>query len=192
MNQLFVVIKRKPFKFYYLWKYKIRRGHIWARSGPHFTGPDLAQSCEEFHYWSGDRQITLSGPHFTWSGPHWRPTKISARGCFYLFLNFWHFFVVVYKNRPRKFHMSLTTPLSRKSRAHGVNNFDLSDNLKQKKSQNYYLLSPWLLPDTHFFRNSKISQNCRFWKKIIFFSFFCANNDCKNLLDPGSPKKVFS
>ena len=41
LNQLFIVIKRKAFRFYYLQKYKIRRGHIWTRLGPHFTGPDL-------------------------------------------------------------------------------------------------------------------------------------------------------
>ena len=64
LNQLFIVIKRKPFKFYYLLKYKIIRGHIWIRSG------------RAFHYWSGARQITLSGPIF----PDRRPTKISARG----------------------------------------------------------------------------------------------------------------
>ena len=41
LNQLFIVIKRKAFKFYYLQKYKIKRGHIWTRSGPHIIGTDL-------------------------------------------------------------------------------------------------------------------------------------------------------
>ena len=41
LNQLFIVIKRKAFKFYYFKKYKIRRGHIWTKLGPHFASPDL-------------------------------------------------------------------------------------------------------------------------------------------------------
>ena len=45
----------------------ILQDQIWARSG------------RAFHYWSGARQITLSGPHFSRSGPDRRPTKISAR-----------------------------------------------------------------------------------------------------------------
>ena len=46
----------------------ILQAQVWARSG------------RAFHYWSGARQITLSGPHFSRSGPDRRPTKISARG----------------------------------------------------------------------------------------------------------------
>ena len=45
----------------------ILQAQIWAWSG------------RAFHYWSGARQITLSGPHFSRSGPDQRPTKISAR-----------------------------------------------------------------------------------------------------------------
>ena len=45
----------------------ILQAQIWARSG------------RAFHYWSGARQITLSGPHFSRSGPDRRPTIISAR-----------------------------------------------------------------------------------------------------------------
>ena len=45
----------------------ILQAQIWARSG------------RAFHYWSGARQINLSGPHFSRSGPDQRLTKISAR-----------------------------------------------------------------------------------------------------------------
>ena len=47
-------------------------------------------------------------------------------------------FLVVHKNHPRDFHMSLKTPSTKKSRAHGVNDCDLSDNLKQENLKNYY------------------------------------------------------
>ena len=46
--QLFIVIKRKAF-FSYLKKYKIRRGHIWTSSGPHFTCPNLDQIGPPFY-----------------------------------------------------------------------------------------------------------------------------------------------
>ena len=52
----------------------ILQAQIWARSG------------RAFHYWSGARQITLLGPHFSLSGPDRRPTKISARDVSHLFL----------------------------------------------------------------------------------------------------------
>ena len=45
----------------------ILQAEIWARSG------------RAFHYWSGARQISLSGPHVSRSGPDRRPTKISTR-----------------------------------------------------------------------------------------------------------------
>ena len=45
----------------------ILQAQIWSRSG------------RAFHYWSGARQITLSGPHFSRSGLDRRLTKISAR-----------------------------------------------------------------------------------------------------------------
>ena len=112
-----------------------------------------------------------------------------------VFVYSWTFvtFFVVYKCNPRDFHMSLTTPLSRKSRAKGLNDFDLSGNLKQKKTQNHYLLSAWLQPDTRYFRNSKIYQNCRFLKENNFLSpFLCANNGCKNLLDQDFKKSLCS
>ena len=45
----------------------ILQAQLWARLG------------RAFHYWSGARQITLSGPHFSRPGSNWRPTNISAR-----------------------------------------------------------------------------------------------------------------
>ena len=47
-------------------------------------------------------------------------------------------FLVVHKNHPRDFHMSLNMPLSKKSRAHEVNDSDLSAPIAQ------YL--PWTFP----------------------------------------------
>ena len=44
----------------------ILQAEIWDRSG------------RAFHYWSGARQIALSGSHFSRSGPDRRPTNISA------------------------------------------------------------------------------------------------------------------
>ena len=54
-----------------------------AKSGPDRVPILQAQICvrsgKAFHYWSGARQITLSGPHFFWLRIDRRPTKISAR-----------------------------------------------------------------------------------------------------------------
>ena len=51
---------------------------------------------------------------------------------FLFIFELWTQFSIVHKNHPRDFHMSLNTPLSKKSRAYGVNDCDLSDNLKEK------------------------------------------------------------
>ena len=49
---------------------------------------------------------------------------------------------VVYKKHPRDFPMSLTALLSRKSTAHGVNDFGHSDNLKQKNRKTIICCPP--------------------------------------------------
>ena len=76
LKQLFIVNKPKPFKFYYLQKYKIRRDHIWARSDPHFKGP-RSGSDRVGRFITGLALDRL--PYRSHIFPDRRPAKISAR-----------------------------------------------------------------------------------------------------------------
>ena len=81
-------------------------------------------------------------------------------------------FFVVYKNHPRDFHMPLTTPLSRKSRAHVVNDFDVSYNLK-RKNLNTIIFYPRGYAQTHaFLEIQKFLKIAVFEREGFFFSFF--------------------
>ena len=91
LKQLFIVNKPKPFKLYNTFNclnFTICRN---TKLEGAISGPDRApilqaqiwsRSGRAFHYWSGARQITLSGPYFCRSGPDRRLTKISARKFF--------------------------------------------------------------------------------------------------------------
>ena len=97
-------------------------------------------------------------------------------------------FFAVYKNHPRDFHMSSTTRLSRKSRAHGVNDFGLL-NKPERKNHKTMIFYPFGYSQTR--ASLEISQNCRFLKENNFlFSFLCANNGCKHLLDEDIKKSL--
>ena len=91
---------------------------------------------------------------------------------FLFILELWTQFLVIYLNYPCDFHMSLNTPLSKKSRAHWMNDCDLSDKLKRKNRIKYCLLSSWLWSDTSFSRDQKHSQNGRCLKKKNSFTLF--------------------
>ena len=77
--KILLLLNEKPLNFTILKNTKLEgaiSGPNWA---PILQAQIWARSGRAFHYWSGARQITLSGPHFSRSGPDRRPTKISAR-----------------------------------------------------------------------------------------------------------------
>ena len=100
---------------------------------------------------------------------------------FLFILELWTQFLIVHKNHSRDFHMFLNMPLSKKSRAHGVNDCDLPDNLK-KKPQKLLFLIPLDMIRHKLYTESEKFTKLQVFENKKFLLYLCANNSCKNIL----------